>query len=85
VRAFDNPSSRAVTWHAAADNRFLSPRAYVRRPSVRFDQLAYVGVIVTFVQAQVNLLVFWLWSPQLFDRFFEQFLVVAVGPVDNER
>lgn len=57
----------------------------MRRPSTRLDQLTDVGVIVTLVQAQVDLFIFWLRSLQLLNRCFEQFLVMAVGPIDNDR
>ena len=57
----------------------------MRRPSVRCNQFTDVGIVVSLVQAQVDLFVLRLWSLQLLDGHFEQFLVVAVGPIDDDR
>jgi hypothetical protein len=85
VGTFDYPAASTIAGDGFAGTSLLATPTDVPSPSERLDKFMDLRVVIAFVQTQIDLAFFWLRSLELVQSWLQQFHVVAVGPVDNER
>jgi hypothetical protein len=81
MRTFDDPSAGAIARELLV--RLFASTGDVSCPSELVDQVAHFGVVVSFVQAQVDICLFWFRGLDGGEGRFEQFHIMAVGSTDH--
>jgi hypothetical protein len=85
MRTFDDPSAGAIARELFVHIGLFASTGDVSCPSELADQVAHFGVVVSFVQAQVDISFFWFRGLDGGEGRFEQFHIVAVGSTDHDR